>query len=249
MTTPEDLKDEKPAFFSYENLRSIAILVIGILALRWSIVSPYHVPTPSMSPTIKVGDRLLASKLSYDVKIPFTNISLYKVADLKRGDIIVFQYPKDLKLDYVKRVIGLPGDRVQLVEDTLYINGEAQERIEHDHERSILESIVPTKEDMHLFREVLSGVEHWTMNEVDYKRPPGQSNHPSSGGEEVIPEGFVFVMGDNRDQSSDSRVWGKVPISYIRGKALFVLWSMYWPLRETLPTFRFDRFGQKLDAR
>ena len=105
-------KKQSPGFWSPENLRSIAILIFLIFCFRWSVASPYHVPTASMEPTIKVGDRLLALKLSYDLKIPFTDYSVLEWAKPERGDIIVFRYPRDPDIDYVKRVVGIPGDRI-----------------------------------------------------------------------------------------------------------------------------------------
>src|SRR5476649_2635064 len=97
---------EEPGFFSYENLRSLFVLVLIILAIRWSVASPYNVPTPSMEPTIKVGDRLLAFKLAYNLKIPFTDYVVAEWGKPKRGDIIVFRYPNDPDIDYVKRVVA-----------------------------------------------------------------------------------------------------------------------------------------------
>ncbi len=239
---------EKPSFFSYENIKSLVILIVIVLALRWSVASPYHVPTASMEPTIKVGDRLLAFKLSYDLKLPFTDIVLLSWGEVEHGDIIVFRYPKDTNLDYVKRVIGLAGDKIQIIDDTIYINGEAQSRVDHNQDRSILTDIEDSKDKKLLFREKLAGQEHWAMLNIPQFRPFAKSNWPPNGGTFVVPENSVFVMGDNRDNSTDSRIWGVVPLSYVRGKALFVIWSVYSPEDSNWPKFRFDRFGHVLDG-
>lgn len=236
---------KSPSFWSPENLRSIVILVIIILCFRWSVASPYHVPTASMEPTIKVGDRLLAFKLSYNLKIPFLDYALFEWGTPEKGDIIVFRYPKDPDIDYVKRVVGVAGDRIKFINDILYINGVAQERVDHNFDRSILEDIKDHKEVKLLYKEKLGEVDHWVMqNEPTFKgfRNP---NWPPSG-EYVVPEGSVFVSGDNRDNSTDSRIWGKVPLSYIRGKAIMVIWSMYDKQDDFMPSFRFDRFGHFL---
>src|SRR5262249_26856279 len=122
---------QRAGFFSRENIFSLVILIVCVLAIRWSVASPYHVPTPSMEPTIKVGDRLLANKLAYGLKIPFTDIELANWARPKRGDIIVFKFPENTDLDYVKRVVGIPGDKIEVRDDILYINGQEQPRTDH----------------------------------------------------------------------------------------------------------------------
>ena len=242
-------KQEQPSFFSFENIKSLAILALIIFAIRWSVASPYYVPTASMEPTIKVGDRLLAWKLSYNLKIPFTDISLIKWADPRRGDIIVFKYPRDTDVDYVKRIVAVGGDTVQVIDDILYINGKAQQRVDHNADRTILEDIQDTKDYKILYRENLEGLNHWVIqNKPEMRRFahgywPGVDVPPFT-----VPTDSVFCVGDNRDNSSDSRVWGVVPMSYIRGRALFVIWSIWTPEGATLPSFRFNRFGKWLDT-
>lgn len=238
---------EQPGFFSIENLRSLATLALLIFAIRWSVASPYYVPTASMEPTIKVGDRLLAWKLSYGLKVPFTDISALKWAEPKKGDIIVFKYPRSPDIDYVKRIVAVAGDRVQVKNNVLYINDKAQERVDHNDDRSILEDIQDTKEYKVLYRENLEGTNHWVILNKPEMRRFSLENWPDNPPFEV-PADTVFCIGDNRDNSSDSRVWGIVPMSYIRGKALFVIWSIWSPPGQTLPSFRFDRFGKWLDT-
>ena len=139
-------KQEEPGFFSYENLSSLLVLVVVVLAIRWTIASPYYVPTASMEPTIKVGDRLLAFKLAYSFKIPFLNTSLFEWGSPEKGDIIVFRYPRDPSIDYVKRVVGVAGDKIKIVDDVLYVNGVAQDRADYNHDREVLEDIEDHKE-------------------------------------------------------------------------------------------------------
>ncbi len=234
-------------FFGFENLRSLAMLILLILAVRSSVISPYHVPTASMEPTIKVGDRLLALKLAYNFKVPFTDWVLAEWGTPKRGDIIVFKNPRDPDIDYVKRVVGIAGDRIQLKEDVVYINGEKQPRTPHDFDRSILEDIADNKNVKELYRESLSGVDHWVMQNTPAERRFSNSNWPPDEEAYVVPADSVFVMGDNRDNSQDSRVWHEVPLNYIRGKALFVLWSAGGPPdADDWFKLRWTRFGHIL---
>ena len=114
-TTQSAIHEEKKTWG--ESIKSLLVLVIFVLAIRWTVASPYYVPTSSMEPTIKVGDRLLAWKLAYNFKIPFTDTALFTWGEPSRGDIIVFKYPRDTSIDYVKRVVAVAGDEVQVRDD------------------------------------------------------------------------------------------------------------------------------------
>jgi signal peptidase I len=254
-------EDEVPGFFSPENLKSLFILVLAIFAIRSTIASPYHVPTASMEPTIKVGDRLLAYKLAYKLKLPFHDYiesgmkavgidftgTLIEWGTPKRGDIIVFKYPKDPDTDYVKRVVGIAGDELQIVKDILYINGKPQERVDHNDDRAVLNDIDDHKEIKLLYRENLAGLSHWVMQNIPSARHFTRSTWPRPGEAAYkVPEDSLFVIGDNRDNSKDSREWEHVPLEYVRGKALFVIWSVYTPKQSSWPSFRLTRFGDWL---
>ncbi len=242
-----DIKNEKPGFFSTDNLKSMGLLILVILALRSSVASPYHVPTASMEPTIKVGDRLLAFKMAYEVKVPFTNITIASFGTPKRGDIIVFRYPKDPEIDYVKRVVGVAGDELQIIDDILYVNGKAMERVDLNNDRAILDDINDPKEIKLLYKENLDGLNHWVMQNIPSARQFTRKDWPAPGsGPYKVKENSVFCIGDNRDNSTDSRVWNEVPLEYVRGKALFVIWSLFTPRDANFPSFRFDRFGSWL---
>lgn len=242
----EDQK-QKPGFWTPENLRQLAVFLVLILAFRWSVASPYQVPTASMEPTIKVGDRLLAYKLAYDLKIPFTDYVLMSWADPKAGDIIVFKYPKEPDIDYVKRIVGLPGDKIRVENNILYINGKAQERIDHDNDRSILADIHDNPDIKTLSVEKLGDLDHWVIQDKGNNAFFSLSmKYPSDGGEYTVPENSYFCMGDNRDNSTDSRTWGQVPREYVKGKALFVMWSAFSMDDSFWPKIRWNRFGHGL---
>lgn len=220
---------EQPSFFSAEYLRSLATLVFFIFAFRSSVLAPYEVPTASMEPTIKVGDRILANKLAYGLKIPFTDIELLHWTDIKRGDIIVFKYPRSPDTDYVKRVVAIAGDKVRVENNILYINEKPLERTSFDHQREVLADIDDNAETKNLFREKLGENEFYVMQDKGIYRRPGSSTWPKDGLSYTVPDDSVFVMGDNRDNSLDSRAWFQVPLEYVRGKAEIVLWSAYTP--------------------
>jgi signal peptidase I len=248
-SSTEKSRPEAPGFFSFENLKSLAFLAVLIFAIRWTVASPYYVPTSSMEPTIKVGDRLLAWKLAYDLKIPFTDFSIASWGKPQRGDIIVFKFPQDPNIDYVKRIVAIGGDEVELIDDILHINGKPVTRISMEDDRSILNDIQDTQEIKMLFKEEQNTVKHWVLqNKTDYRRF-GSNNFSGNDRKPFkVPEDSVFCMGDNRDNSSDSRVWGVVPLSYVRGKAMFVIWSQWSRPEQFWPSFRFDRFGKWLDT-
>lgn len=230
--------------FGFQKLSSVVILVVIILLFREMIASPYHVPTASMEPTIKVGDRLIASKLAYGVKIPYTDVSLVEWAMPKRGDIIVFKYPENPSIDYVKRVVAVAGEKVQLIDDVIHINDVPQPRAEKDANRSILEDIKDDGPNKDLYEEKLGDLHHWV---IQVKEPLRHFARPNTN-PVIVPENSVFVMGDNRDNSTDSRFWGEVPMSYVRGQALFVLWSAYQPNDDVWYDYRvrWTRFGHLL---
>lgn len=218
-------KKEQPPFFSIENFRSLGFWILCIFAIRSSIAAPYEVPTASMEPTIKVGDRILANKLSYGLKIPFTDIEVLNWSNIKRGDIIVFKYPISPDTDYVKRVVAISGDKVKVQNNILYINEKPLERLDASTKRDVLIDIADDADRRSLFVENLDEKEYYIMQD----NRGSKSSWPSDGLSYTVPKDSVFVMGDNRDNSLDSRSWFQVPIEYVRGKAEIILWSAYSP--------------------
>ena len=192
---------------------NILILLFGTTTL----VQAFIVPTPSMESTVLVGDHLLVDKLSY---APPGSISRYLLpyTEPKRGDIIVFRYPMDIQQNYVKRVIGTPGDRIRVVDKTVYVNGRALTEPYAQHVSSGLE---PYRDN---FPSAPSG--------PVYDRAREMLDHNVVNGEVVVPPQSYFAMGDNRDNSLDSRYWGFVPRENIIGKPLVIFWSYDAPTED-----------------
>ena len=178
-----------------EYAEAAVIAVILALLIRTFVVQAFKIPSGSMEPTLLVGDHILVNKFLYGVKIPFIRNTIIPISKPQRGDVIVFIYPHDTSKDYIKRVIGLPGDRIEIFDRKININGTLYD-------------------DKHgVYSEVRNGA---SPNMVKKKYRPI-----------IVPENHLFVMGDNRDHSSDSRVWGFVPLKSVKGKAFIIYWS--WP--------------------
>jgi len=201
-------------------------VIVIVFGLRSFVVEPFKIPSGSMIPTLLVGDFILVNKWTYGIRLPVINKKIIDVNLPQRGDVMVFRYPADPSLDYIKRVVGLPGDRVEYRNKRLTINGEAvtiEESGTYLHPDRLYYS--PQ------FSEKLGEVEHSVLIERDapafvpqVMNFPNRENctYTSSGVACTVPAGHYFMMGDNRDASSDSRVWGFVPEQNIVGKAFFI---------------------------
>jgi len=191
-----------------EELKGILVAVLIALFIRAFFVQAYKIPSGSMEPTLLVGDHLLVLKCAYGIRIPLVGKYLLEYSSPKRGDIIVFIYPRDPKKDFIKRVIALPGENVRIIGRTVYING------------------TPLQDPW--------GV--WSEN--DFLRV--------NFGPVTVPQGHYFVLGDNRDNSMDSRYWGFVPKSNILGKALIIYWSWNGKAENIFQKIRWLRIGKIL---
>jgi signal peptidase I len=191
---------------------NILILLFGTTTL----VQAFIVPTPSMESTVLVGDHLLVDKLSY---APAGSISkhLLPYTEPKRGDIIVFRWPIDIQQNYVKRVIGLPGDRIRLESKTVYLNGKA---LVEPYTQHVYSNLLEYRDNF--------PKSPWTDSNV-YDRARAMLDEHVVNGEVVVPADSYFAMGDNRDNSLDSRYWGFVPRENIIGKPLLIFWSYEAP--------------------
>jgi len=182
-------------------------VVAIVFVLRGFIAEPFRIPSGSMLPTLEVGDFILVNKSSYGIRIPVLNYKLIEIDDPKRGDVVVFRYPEDPSIDYIKRVIGLPGDKIAYYNKTLYVNGDPQTQVAKGSYE------VQHYGQFARLQEKLNNIEHDILLN-QYIANPDMTYE--------VPAGHYFVMGDNRDNSRDSRVWGFVPDENLVGRAFFV---------------------------
>ena len=221
---------------------------MAVLVIRSALAEPFRIPSGSMVPTLQIGDHILVSKMTYGLRIPFTGIEVLPRGEPERGDIVVFRYPEDPTVDYIKRLVGVPGDTIEVRDDILYVNGvKARQQALEDYRFTDQTCHLETTR---LSVEQLGDVEH----EVLHRKPDaGNRMMPYSNyGPEVVPEDHYFAMGDNRHNSRDSRAWGFVPREHIKGKALWV-WLSYDTCEgdpifgDFRLRFRLDRFGKRLN--
>lgn len=209
-----------------------------VLVLRSFLLEPFQIPSGSMKPTLDIGDFILVNKFAYGIRLPVVDTKVIEVGDPQRGDVMVFRYPSEPNINYIKRVVGLPGDRISYTTaKRLLVNGQPVAETFLGEEPGSLGSAA-------LYREKLGEVEHQIRKEL-------RRNLHVPGDEWVVPQGHYFMMGDNRDNSNDSRYWndkripkellGMVPDRNIVGKA-FAVW-MSWPDPKLRSLPNFSRVG------
>jgi signal peptidase I len=198
---------EKKKFIK-EYLEPIVIAVLIALFIRAFVVQAFKIPSGSMEPTLLVGDHIFVNKFIYGVKIPFMEKKVFQFKKPKRGDIIVFIYPKDRSKDFIKRVIGTEGEKVEIHRNKIYINDKLiNDPWGHFDEKK--DSIIMEKY-----------------------------------GPEIVPQNSLFVLGDNRDNSQDSRFWGFVNINAVKGNAFIIYFSLDWFAQNILDKIRWVRLGK-----
>ncbi|MGB0449781.1 MAG: signal peptidase I [Porticoccaceae bacterium] len=207
-----------------EFMGSLAPVLGLVLVLRSFVVEPFQIPSSSMVPTLKVGDFILVNKWTYGIRLPVVRNKIVEINSPQRGDVMVF-FPPHEERYFIKRVVGLPGDEIHVLNGVLYVNGDKMIQKVLADEQAAPRSVVMT--------ENLTGVEHSIQKRL---LPTRLSQNFTA----VVPEGHYFMMGDNRDNSSDSRVWGPVPEDRIVGRA-FARW-MFWDKFLSLPSF--ERAGK-----
>jgi len=213
-----------------ENVLSLGMALLIVLVIRSSIVEAFKIPSGSMIPTLLIGDHIFVNKFSYGLIVPFTDwildepIYIFRRENPKSGDVIVFRFPKNPSQYYIKRVIGTPGDTVEIKNKQIFINGNPvnQTPVSDEKKESILASLENSRyqlDGLKIVREDLSSSRPTIMLD--------QYNYSLIEFEPItVPENHFFVMGDNRDYSNDSRFWGFVPMKNVKGRA-FVIWLNY----------------------
>jgi signal peptidase I len=201
-------------------------VILAVFLLRSFLVEPFKIPSGSMIPTLQIGDFILVNKYTYGIRLPVVNVKVFEVNAPQRGDVMVFRYPVDPSLDYIKRVVGVPGDRIEYRDKQLTVNGkpvprrqlpdyQSRERLQYFPRYA--ESFDGAEHEIILEKEVPGYVERV----MDF-RHAANCDYNSGAVTCTVPPGHYFMMGDNRDNSSDSRVWGFVPDANIVGKAFFI---------------------------
>ena len=188
----DDIRKKKKSGLR-ENIEAILVAIVLALFIRTFIIQAFKIPSGSMKETLLIGDHILVNKFIYGVKLPFLQTTIMPVKNPKRGDIVVFKFPEDPGKDFIKRVIGVEGDEVEVRDKQVYLNGKL---LNHDF---------GIHTDSYIF--------------------PASVQPRDNFGPVVVPEKSLFVMGDNRDQSYDSRFWGFVDLKAVKGKALMIYWS------------------------
>jgi signal peptidase I len=203
-----------------EYSKSFFPVILVVFLVRSFLVEPFKIPSGSMMPTLVAGDFILVNKYAYGLRVPLLNNTFFEVGHPERGDVFVFHYPPDPSIDYIKRVVGLPGDRIAYRDKKLYVNGVLQEQT-YIEDYSYVGSGLNMVNAKH-YSEQLGDTSHDILIE---------ENSITIDGEVVVPPGHYFAMGDNRDNSKDSRVWGFVPENNLVGRAFMIWWN-------------FDNFGR-----
>jgi signal peptidase I len=188
----DDIRKKKKSGLR-ENIEAILVAIVLALFIRTFIIQAFKIPSGSMKETLKIGDHILVNKFIYGIKIPFLQTTIVPITNPKRGDIVVFKFPEDPSKDFIKRVIGVAGDVVEVHDKKVYVNNKL---LNHDF---------GIHTDSYIF--------------------PASVQPRDNFGPVVVPPHSIFVMGDNRDQSYDSRFWGFVDLKAVKGKALMIYWS------------------------
>lgn len=225
-STLEDLERE-PVLV--ESSKSVFPVLFLVLVLRSFLYEPFQIPSGSMLPTLEVGDFILVNKYTYGLRLPVIGTKVLAVNDPQRGDVMVFKEPANPNINFIKRVIGLPGDTIRYVNKTLYVNGERVSESFVGERLDDYDSRFGGRPVYRIYDETIGGVTHEIRKDLMIPNRRAE-------GEWVVPEGQYFMMGDNRDRSNDSRFWGFVPDANVVGKAVYI-W-MHWPSWTDIPNFR-----------
>jgi signal peptidase I len=206
---------------SNDLIKTLVWSVLALVVIRSFIFESFKIPSSSMVPTLHIGDHIFVSKFDYGLNIPFTKWELIRWGQPKRGDVIVFLYPKDESLHYVKRVIGVPGDAIEIRGREIFVNNTKVSLESVSDSKKIEEAYTGMPESGELYQEKIDGREHWVRF-----LPRDEAGFIGMKQKETIPPDNFFVMGDNRDDSYDSRSWGFVSRKNIKGRARLIWLSL-----------------------
>ena len=227
-----------------EYSKSFFPVLLAVLILRGFLFEPFRIPSGSMMPTLLVGDFILVNKFDYGLRLPVTHTKITPGEKPKRGDVAVFRFPNDETLDYIKRVVGLPGDHISYYNRRLSVNGKplktdfqnTYQGLGESSDLLINQGCDNIKANCKVFNESIGEADYTIMTNPDVRY--------SADGELFVPPGHYFVMGDNRDHSNDSRFWGFVPEENLVGKAVMI-W-MHWDWRSGGTGLDLSRVGTRI---
>ena len=219
--------EDRPAFLEYT--AGFFPIILIVFVIRSFLFEPFNIPSGSMIPTLRIGDLILVNKFEYGIKLPIIDYKLVSINKPARGDVAVFRWPRDVSLDYIKRVVGLPGDTIQYKEKQLKVNGVLVTK-----SRTVDYLDPSTFKVSQQFEENFQDTRYTVLNDIgvvdfyfDEKIFKNHCNRIVNGISCVVPEKHYFVLGDNRDNSSDSRYWGFVPEGNLVGKAVLIWFNIY----------------------
>ena len=211
---PPELK--LPLIIDYA--RSFFPVLLLVFLIRSFLFEPFRIPTGSLEPTLRIGDFILVNKYAYGIRLPVLHKKIFANAEPARGDIVVFRWPPNPSYNFIKRIIGIPGDHISYIDKTIYVNGQ---KISQDFEKNTTNNDEGDPINVVQKKENFLGIQH-TIYQIE--------NHPAVDYKDIIvPEGMYFAMGDNRDNSMDTRYWGFVPEKNIVGKGTLVWMSWSSP--------------------
>ena len=204
----------------FETVKALVLAVVLALGIRSFLFEPFKIPSGSMIPTLLVGDYIVVNKFAYGVRMPITGSLLIPVGEPKRGEVVVFRYPDDPDIDYIKRVVGVPRDRVEVQRGRLFLNGQPVDRVD-EGDFSYMDYQQQRQVTRERYREINADSVEYTIIHDPRSGGIGSRRHWT------VPEGKYFMMGDNRDNSRDSRLWTHPFVSsdQLKGRAVFVHWS------------------------
>jgi signal peptidase I len=220
----------------WETVRSLLIVLVGVFCIRTFVAEATVIPTGSMENTILIGDHVFLNKLLYGPQLPYTDLRFPRLAPIHRGDIVAFHYPVNPSQMFVKRVIGVGGDVIRIMDKKVYVNGKP---LKEPYAHFMSPAILPLRDNFPPpVREISELPAAWGLDPRWAQEMP---NYIHKNGL-YVPKGYLFVLGDNRDNSLDSRFWGFVPVQNVVGEPLFVYWSYNAPSNEWLD----DRLSDRL---